>query len=156
VDGEIKKVDGKLDQAVVSWIHYFFSETAFGGLIESSTGDPSRALQDYDRPETLVFTASEVVRAQGSWLGLREVLAVWVQCLQQEPIAGSILILYSSRPTRKLPAPGFGSEHKVNAAICSRFGAAKTNSFSRPSRSKPQKALHVQRAIRRLSRLWDN
>jgi len=61
VDGEIKKVEGKLDRAFVSWIHYFCSETAFGGLIECNTGDLSRALQDYDRPERLVFTASEVV-----------------------------------------------------------------------------------------------
>lgn len=83
VDGEAKQVEGKLDRAFVSWIHHFCSATAFGGLIESGTGDLKRALADYDLPETLVFDASEVVRAQGSWLGLREVLGVWDEDLPE-------------------------------------------------------------------------
>lgn len=92
VDGEAKKVEGKLDRAFVSWIHHFCSPTAFGGLIESSMGELSRALADYDRPETLVFDGSEVVRAQGSWLGLREVLGVWDEDLPGAGFASPRLV----------------------------------------------------------------
>ena len=92
VDGEARKVEGKLDRAFVSWIHHFCSETAFGGLIESNTGDLARALQDYDRPGTLVFDASEVVRAQGAWLGLREVFGVWDEDLPEAGVTSPGLV----------------------------------------------------------------
>ena len=82
VKGESQKVEGKLDRAFVSWIRHFCSETAFGGLIETSTPDLKRALQDYDRPETLIFDTTEILRAQDSWLGMREVLTAWDEDLQ--------------------------------------------------------------------------
>ncbi len=74
---------GTLDRGFLSWLHYFCSETVFGGLVETSEPDLRRALQDYDRPETLTFDGRQIVRASGGWLGMRQALAAWDEDLAE-------------------------------------------------------------------------
>jgi hypothetical protein len=77
VEGQKQQVKAPLDRGFVSWIHHFCSSTAFGGLIETGIPDLRTALVDYDRPETLVFDGTEVVRAKGEWLSMKQVLQIW-------------------------------------------------------------------------------
>ncbi|MBL9155173.1 MAG: hypothetical protein JNK37_22005 [Verrucomicrobiales bacterium] len=83
VDGETVTFRGKVDRGFVSWVRHFCSEAAMGGLIETGEPDLRRALEDYDRPETLVFDGSEIVRTSDDWMGLRDALAAWDEDLAE-------------------------------------------------------------------------
>jgi hypothetical protein len=77
VQGETVPFKGTIDRGFISWLHHFCSETALGGLIETNEPDLQRALQDFDRPGTLLFDGSQIVRSSDRWLSLRDVLQAW-------------------------------------------------------------------------------
>jgi DNA polymerase III delta prime subunit len=81
IAGEPVTFRGTVDRGFVSWVRHFCSGTAMGGLIETSEPDLERALQDYDRPETLIFDATQIVKTSGGWMSLREALAAWEEDL---------------------------------------------------------------------------
>lgn len=83
VAGETVTFRGKVDRGFVSWVRHFCSETAMGGLIETGETELKRALEDYDRPETLVFDGSEIVRTNDDWMGLRDALNAWDEDLAE-------------------------------------------------------------------------
>lgn len=77
VGGETVTFRGSVDRGFVSWRRHFCSETAMGGLIETTESDLRRALADFDRPGTIVFDGSEIVRTGGGWMNLRGALEAW-------------------------------------------------------------------------------
>lgn len=83
VAGETVPFRGTLDRGFVSWLHHFCSDTALGGLIETTEIDLKRALEDFDRPETIVFDGSQIVRANDAWLSLRQTLQAWDEDLEE-------------------------------------------------------------------------
>lgn len=83
VAGETVTFRGKVHRGFVSWIRHFCSETAMGGLVETGEPDLKRALEDYDRPETLVFDGSEIVRTSDKWMGLPDALNAWDEDLAE-------------------------------------------------------------------------
>lgn len=77
VNGAKQSFKGSLDLKFVSWIRHFCQADAWGGLIETSVPDLRRALEDYDRPETLVVNPESLLQTKGQTLGLTKLLAGW-------------------------------------------------------------------------------
>jgi hypothetical protein len=77
VAGESQSVQGTLDRGFVSWVRHFCSESAWGGLIETPLPDLKRALEDFNRPDTLVLDPEKLIHQQRNEIGLTVLLKEW-------------------------------------------------------------------------------
>lgn len=82
VAGESQTFHGRLDRNFVAWVRNFCTEDRWGGLIETSIPDLKRALEDFDRPDTLALNPEQLLRVRGENLGLTRLLEGWDEDLE--------------------------------------------------------------------------
>lgn len=82
VEGENRTFEGHLDRSFVAWVRHFCKEEVWGGLIETSLPDLNRALEDFDRPETLTLNPERLGVGPRGELGLATLLAGWDEDLE--------------------------------------------------------------------------
>lgn len=80
--GEGQPFRGRLDRNFVAWVRHFCTEQRWGGLIETSMPDLKRAVEDFDRPDTIALDPEQLVRVRGEDLGLTRLLEGWDEDLE--------------------------------------------------------------------------
>lgn len=77
IDGETRSFQAELDRPFVGWIRHFCKADVWGGLVQTTTPDLRRALEDFDRPDTLLLNPENLLRVRGDDLGLTKLLKAW-------------------------------------------------------------------------------
>lgn len=77
VDGEPQAVQATIDRGFVSWVRHFCSIDAWGGLIESPLPDLKRALEDFNRPDTLRLDPEKLFTKGKDEIGITSLLKWW-------------------------------------------------------------------------------
>jgi len=84
VKGDEQTFKASLDRGFVAWVRHFCKAEAWGGLIETSVPDLKRALDDFDRPETLTLDPEHLGVGPGGELSLGTLLAGWDEDLEAQ------------------------------------------------------------------------
>jgi len=84
VSGVNQNFQAKLDRNFVAWVRHFCKAGVWGGLIETSMPDLKRALEDFDRPETLILDPDHLGVGPGGELNLGKLLAGWDEDLESQ------------------------------------------------------------------------
>lgn len=84
VDGEEQKFQTALDRGFVAWVRHFCQTEVWGGLIETPVPDLKRALEDFDRPETLTLNPERLGVGPSGELSLGELLVGWDEDLEAQ------------------------------------------------------------------------
>jgi len=82
VKGEDQTVRASLDRHFVAWVRHFCKGEAWGGLVESTVPDIKRALEDFDRPETLTLDPEHLGIGPRGELTVSKLLAGWDEDLE--------------------------------------------------------------------------
>lgn len=77
VAGETRPFQGRLDRNFVGWVRHFCQAEVWGGLIETNITDIKRALEDFDRPGTLLIDPEMLLQKGGKKHGLASLLRDW-------------------------------------------------------------------------------
>lgn len=82
VKGAAQAFKGSLDRGFVAWVRHFCTTDSWGGLIETPVADLKRALDDFDRPETLQLNPEKLGVGPNGELSVSKLLAGWDEDLE--------------------------------------------------------------------------
>lgn len=84
INGEAYPFQTDLDRRFVGWVRHFCKADIWGGLVETTTPDLRRALEDFDRPDTQLLRPEHLLSIRGEELGLTKMLQGWEDLLASE------------------------------------------------------------------------
>lgn len=84
IDGETHTFQTELDRRFVGWVRHFCKADVWGGLVETTVPDLRRALEDFDRPDTLLLRPEHLLSMRGEELGLTKLLQGWEDDLESQ------------------------------------------------------------------------